>query len=49
MRRRRKSVALVGATPVFVEVDETTFNIDPAGLERAVAAAKRAGLTPEGA
>jgi dTDP-4-amino-4,6-dideoxygalactose transaminase len=42
-----ESVALVGATPVFCEVDETTFNIDPAGIERAVAAAKRAGLTPK--
>ena len=42
-----ESVALVGATPVFCEVDEATFNIDPAGIERAVAAAKRAGLTPK--
>jgi len=39
-----EAVALVGATPVFCEVNETTFNIDPAGIERAVAAAKRAGL-----
>ena len=37
-----EAVALVGATPVFADVDETTFNIDPAGLERAVATAKRA-------
>ncbi len=42
-----ESVALVGATPVFCEVDETTFNIHPAGIERAVVAAKRAGLTPK--
>ena len=42
-----ESVALVGATPVFAEVDEATFNIDPAGIERAVAAAKRAGLNPK--
>src|ERR1041384_4339334 len=42
-----ESVALVGATPIFCEVDETTFNIDPAGIERAVVAAKRAGLTPK--
>ena len=40
-------VALVGATPVFAEVNETTFNLDPAGIERAVAAAKKAGLTPK--
>jgi dTDP-4-amino-4,6-dideoxygalactose transaminase len=42
-----ESVALVGATPVFCEVNETTFNIDPAGIERAAAAAKRAGLIPK--
>jgi dTDP-4-amino-4,6-dideoxygalactose transaminase len=42
-----EAVALVGATPVFTEVDETTFNIDPAGIERAVAAAKGAGLDPK--
>jgi len=42
-----ESVALVGATPVFCEVDETTFNVEPAGIERAVAAAKNAGLRPK--
>src|SRR5688572_27695334 len=42
-----ESVALAGATPVFCEVNETTFNIDPAGIERAVAAAKSAGLKPK--
>jgi dTDP-4-amino-4,6-dideoxygalactose transaminase len=42
-----EAVALVGATPVFAEVDETTFNLDPAGIERAVAAARRAGLAPK--
>jgi dTDP-4-amino-4,6-dideoxygalactose transaminase len=42
-----EAVALAGATPVFCEVDETTFNIDPAGIERASAAAKRAGLAPK--
>jgi dTDP-4-amino-4,6-dideoxygalactose transaminase len=42
-----EAVALVGATPVFCEVDEKTFNIEPAGIERAVAAAKRAGLAPK--
>jgi UDP-2-acetamido-2-deoxy-ribo-hexuluronate aminotransferase len=29
-------VALVGATPVFVDVDEDTFNIDPVKLEAAI-------------
>lgn len=42
-----ESVVLAGATPVFCEVEEKTFNIDPAGIERAVAAAKKAGLTPK--
>jgi UDP-2-acetamido-2-deoxy-ribo-hexuluronate aminotransferase len=40
-------VALLGATPVFADVDEATFNIDPASLERAVAKAKRLGLKPK--
>ncbi len=40
-------VALVGATPVFVDVDAVTFNIDAKGIAGAVTAAKRAGLTPK--
>lgn len=40
-------VALEGATPVFVDVREDTFNLDPADLERAVQAILRDGkLTP---
>jgi UDP-2-acetamido-2-deoxy-ribo-hexuluronate aminotransferase len=39
-------VALTGATPVFVDVNETTFNIDAASLKRGVATAKRLGLKP---
>jgi dTDP-4-amino-4,6-dideoxygalactose transaminase len=39
-------VALLGATPVFADVDEATFNIDPGSLERAIAKAKRLGLKP---
>lgn len=39
--------ALVGATPVFVDVDAATFNIDAGGIAGAVAAAKAAGLTPK--
>ena len=40
-------VALEGATPVFVDVREDTFNLDPADLERAVQAILREGkLTP---
>jgi dTDP-4-amino-4,6-dideoxygalactose transaminase len=41
-------VALVGATPVFVDVDATTFNIDANGIAGAVASAKVAGLKPKG-
>jgi dTDP-4-amino-4,6-dideoxygalactose transaminase len=36
-------VALVGATPVFVDVFEDTYNIDPASLEAAIALVKREG------
>jgi dTDP-4-amino-4,6-dideoxygalactose transaminase len=39
--------ALVGATPVFVDVHEDTFNIDPGGLKTAIATARRLGLTPK--
>jgi dTDP-4-amino-4,6-dideoxygalactose transaminase len=39
--------ALVGATPVFVDVDAATFNIDANGIAGAIAAAERAGLTPK--
>jgi dTDP-4-amino-4,6-dideoxygalactose transaminase len=39
-------VALWGATPVFVDVDERSFNIDPASLENGIALARKRGLTP---
>jgi dTDP-4-amino-4,6-dideoxygalactose transaminase len=39
-----ESVALVGATPVFVDVLEATFNIDPASLELAIAKAQSLDL-----
>ncbi len=38
-------VALTGATPVFVDVDETTFNMDVASLKRGIATARKLGLT----
>jgi dTDP-4-amino-4,6-dideoxygalactose transaminase len=38
---------LVGATPVFVDVDAATFNIDAKGIAGAVATAKEAGLKPK--
>ncbi len=40
-----ESVALVGATPVFVDVDEVTFNLDAASFKRGIVAARKAGLT----
>ena len=40
-------VALTGATPVFVDVDARTFNIDPASLTRGIATARKLGLTPK--
>jgi dTDP-4-amino-4,6-dideoxygalactose transaminase len=39
-------VALLGATPVFVDVDATTFNIDPVSLKDGIAVAKKQGLKP---
>jgi dTDP-4-amino-4,6-dideoxygalactose transaminase len=38
---------LVGATPVFVDVDPVTFNIDVKGIAGAIEAAKQAGLRPK--
>jgi dTDP-4-amino-4,6-dideoxygalactose transaminase len=35
-------IGLLGATPVFVDIDPKTFNIDPEHLERAIDALKRA-------
>jgi dTDP-4-amino-4,6-dideoxygalactose transaminase len=40
-------VALLGATPVFSDVDAATFNIDAKSLERGIATAKRLGLKPK--
>jgi len=36
-------VVSVGATPVFVDVDERSFNMNPADLERAIADTEKAG------
>jgi dTDP-4-amino-4,6-dideoxygalactose transaminase len=41
-----EAVALVGASPVFVEVDDVTFNISAESVKRGVIAARAAGLKP---
>src|SRR3954469_7043614 len=40
-------VVLLGATPVFADVDEETFNLNAASVKRAVATARRMGLSPK--
>jgi dTDP-4-amino-4,6-dideoxygalactose transaminase len=42
-----EAVVVVGASPVFVDVDEKTFNVDLGSLERAVAETKRGDLRPK--
>src|SRR6201997_3489270 len=41
-----EAVALTGASPVFVDVDEVTFNMNADSLKRGVATARRLGLKP---
>ena len=37
---------MTGATPVFVDVEEATFNIDADSLKRGIATARKLGLKP---
>ncbi len=37
-------VVAVGATPIFVDIEETSYNLDAAALEAAVAAVRKAGV-----
>jgi len=39
-------IALLGATPIFVDVREDTFNIDPEKLDQAIEFARQNGLAP---
>ena len=40
-------IALVGATPIFVDIYPETYNINPEGIEKAVEEAKNKGLNPK--
>ncbi|THD77160.1 MAG: DegT/DnrJ/EryC1/StrS aminotransferase family protein [Phenylobacterium sp.] len=43
-----EAMPLVGASPVFVDIDPATYNLDPASLDAAIEAVKREGkLTPK--
>jgi dTDP-4-amino-4,6-dideoxygalactose transaminase len=42
-----EAVVIVGAAPVFCDVLEDSFNIDPASVAKAAAAARRAGFHPK--
>ena len=42
-----EAVALTGATPVFVDVDEATFNMSAESLKLGIAVAKKQGLKPK--
>ena len=41
-------VALRGATPIFLDIESDSFNIDPAQIDAGVAEAKARGLNPVG-
>ncbi len=40
-------IALLGATPVFVDIYPETFNMNPAGIENAIMLAQKKGLNPK--
>ena len=41
-------VAILGATPIFVDVFKTTYNLDPNSLSKNLEIAKKKGLNPKG-
>ena len=43
-----EAIALLGATPIFIDVDANDFNVDPAKIAGGIALAKEKGLNPVG-
>lgn len=43
-----EAIALLGATPIFIDVDASDFNVDPAKIAGGIALAKALGLNPVG-
>ncbi|NML06246.1 DegT/DnrJ/EryC1/StrS aminotransferase family protein [Sphingomonas sp. G-3-2-10] len=43
-----EAIALLGATPIFIDVDEDDFNLDPDNIAAGIAVAKEKGLNPVG-
>ncbi len=43
-----ESIALLGATPVFIDVDAETFNVDARAIDAGAALARASGLRPVG-
>ena len=41
-------ISLLGARPVFVDIDPHTFNINPVKIDEAIEHTKRAGVNPRG-
>ncbi len=41
-------VALRGATPIFLDIDPVTYNMDPSQIDAAIEVAKKQGLKPVG-
>jgi len=41
-------ISLLGATPVFVDIDPLTFNVDPEKLKTAILKCKKSRLNPKG-
>lgn len=42
-----EAIVITGATPIFCDVLEDTFNVDPASIKRAAETARQIGLVPQ--